>query len=246
MVKIELQNVYVDFPVFDTQSRSLKKHVLGIVTGGHLKTNNNGKVVVNALSNINITIQNGERVGIVGHNGSGKSTLLRVLNSVYAPTAGESVITGSVGSLIDISLGTDPEVSGRENIYLRLRLLGQNKKEIKNTIDEVIAFSQLGEFIDMPLRTYSSGMALRLAFAVATSIKSDILLMDEWLSVGDESFKYQAEEKLRELINNSNILVIATHSKEQLLSTCNRVIWLEHGKILMDDHVDTVVEAYFG
>ncbi len=246
MAKIELENVHVDFPVFDAQSRSLKKHVLGIATGGYLRTNNNGKVVVNALNDINLRVENGERVGIVGHNGSGKSTLLRILNGVYSPTSGESIVTGSVGSLIDISLGIDPEVSGRENIYLRSRLLGENKQDIQNRLDEVIEFSQLGEFIDMPLRTYSSGMALRLAFSVATSIKCDILLMDEWLSVGDESFKHQAEEKLRDLINSSNILVIATHSKEQLLSTCNRVIWLEHGKVKMDGSAESVVNAYFG
>jgi lipopolysaccharide transport system ATP-binding protein len=148
--------------------------------------------------------------------------------------------------LIDISLGIDPEATGRENIYLRGGLLGMTRSEIAAQIDDIIEFSELGDFVDMPLRTYSTGMHLRLAFAVSTVVRPEILLMDEWLSVGDEGFKHKAEARVTELVQSTNILVIASHSRELVLHICNRVIWLEHGKIRMDSDPGTVCQAYFG
>jgi lipopolysaccharide transport system ATP-binding protein len=205
-----------------------------------------GRVVVRALEGLNFTLRDGDRVGLLGHNGAGKSTLLRLLSGVYVPSSGSARIDGEIGSLIDISLGIDPEATGRENIHLRGALLGMGKAELAERMDEIIAFSELGDFIDMPLRTYSTGMHLRLAFAVSTTVRPEILLMDEWLAVGDEGFKHKAEARMRTLVQSTNILVIASHARDLILETCNRVLWLEHGKIRMDGPADEVVAAYFG
>lgn len=185
-------------------------------------------------------------MGLLGHNGAGKSTLLRLLGRVYEPTAGSVRIEGRIGSLIDVSLGIDPEASGRENIYLRGAMLGLTRAQIQHHFDDIVAFSELGDFIEMPVRTYSSGMHLRLAFAVSTVVRPEILLMDEWLSVGDESFKHKAEQRLSDLVQATRILVLASHSRELIQHTCNRVIWLEHGRIRMDGGADEVCAAYFG
>lgn len=245
MARIEFNNVSVDFPIYNANGRSLKNHLIKVATGGQLNTDQQGRVLVRALEGLTFTLKNGDRVGIVGHNGAGKSTLLRLLSGVYFPSGGSVKINGEVGSLIDISLGIDHEATGRENIYIRGSLLGLSKAVINSSIDEIIEFSELGGFVDMPVRTYSSGMHLRLAFAVSTIVHPEILLMDEWLSVGDEGFKEKAKSRMNDLVHKTNILVIATHSREQLLQTCNRAIWLKHGKILMDDDAAKVAAAYF-
>jgi lipopolysaccharide transport system ATP-binding protein len=246
MVSIQFRQVGVDIPIFNVDSRSLKSKLMHIATGGKLSADASGHVVVRALHGLDFSFADGDRVGLIGHNGAGKSTLLRVLSGVYAPTQGQVLRNGSVSSLIDVSLGIDHEATGRENIYLRGALLGMSKKEINARLDEVIAFSELGEFINMPVRTYSSGMHLRLAFSVSTVIRPEILLMDEWLSVGDEGFKHKAEARLAELVESTKILVIASHSRDLILKTCNRVLWLEHGMIKMDGAADEVCAAYFG
>ncbi len=173
-----------------------------------------GRVVIRALEGLTFTLKNGDRVGLLGHNGAGKSTLLRLLGGIYEPSSGAAQIKGSIGSLIDIGLGIDTEATGRENIYLRAGLLGITRNDITLQLQNIIDFSELGDFIDMPLRTYSTGMHLRLAFAVSTIVRPEILLMDEWLSVGDEGFKHKAEVRMRELVQATNILVIATHSRD--------------------------------
>jgi lipopolysaccharide transport system ATP-binding protein len=183
MAKITLNKASVDIPIFNANGRSLTSRILEVATGGRLDADPNGKVIVRALSDVTLELQDGDRVGLVGHNGAGKSTLLRVLSGVYVPTGGIAIIQGSIGSLIDFSLGINPEASGRENIFLRGALLGLSKTEVKAKFEEIVAFSELGEFIEMPMRTYSSGMQLRLAFAVSTIVRPEILLMDEWLSV---------------------------------------------------------------
>ncbi|MFJ2713324.1 ABC transporter ATP-binding protein [Pseudomonas sp. NPDC087346] len=246
MAFIEFNNACVDFPIYNANGRSLKKRLIQVATGGQLGADNQGRVVVRALEDLNFRLNDGDRVGLLGHNGAGKSTLLRLLSGVYTPSSGTARISGEIGSLIDISLGIDPEATGRENIFLRGGLLGMTRSEISQKIDEIIDFSELGDFVDMPLRTYSTGMHLRLAFAVSTVVRPEILLMDEWLSVGDESFKHKAEVRMTELVQSTNILVIATHSRELIMHTCNRVIWLEHGKIRMDSDPHTVATAYFG
>ena len=231
---INLQNVTVDIPIFNSQGRSLKKAMMGFATGGRIGLTEAGKVTIRSLDNVNLNISANERIGLVGHNGAGKTTLLRVLGKVYEPTSGKATIHGKVGSLIDISLGIDSEASGIENIYLRAALLGIPKQKVKEQLDNIVEFTQLGDFIRMPVRTYSSGMHLRLAFAVSTRIEPDILLMDEWLSVGDAEFQNKAEERLNHLIERSNILVIASHSRQLIERCCTRVIWMEHGKVKLD------------
>lgn len=246
MACVEFRNVCVDFPIYNANGRSLKNRLFQVATGGQIGANQQGLVVVRALENLSFTLRDGDRVGLIGHNGAGKTTLLRLLSGVYEPSSGSARIDGEVGSLISISLGIDPEATGRENIYLRGGMLGITKAEINRQIDDIIEFSELGNFVDLPVRTYSSGMHLRLAFAVSTILRPDILLMDEWLSVGDESFKHKAEKRMKELVQATNILVLASHSRNLILHTCNRVLWLEHGRIRMDDDPIVVTKAYFG
>lgn len=246
MVQIQFIQAGVEIPIFNASSRSLKNRLLHMATGGKLNPSQSGYVVVRALEGLNFTLSDGDHVGLVGHNGAGKSTLLRVLSGVYHPTHGRVVSQGHAASLIDVSLGIDHEATGRENIFLRGALLGLSKKEVAAKLDEIIEFSELGDFIDMPVRTYSSGMHLRLAFSVSTVIRPEILLMDEWLSVGDENFKHKAEVRLAELVEATKILVIASHSRDLIMRTCNRVLWLEHGIIKMDGRPDDVCAAYFG
>jgi lipopolysaccharide transport system ATP-binding protein len=198
------------------------------------------------MEEVSFEVHDGERVALLGHNGAGKSTLLRAISGVYEPVLGTIEISGSVGSLIDLGLGINAEATGKENVFIRGALLGLSKKDIRHLYDRIVNFSELGDFINMPVRTYSTGMLLRLAFSISTLIRPDILIMDEWLSVGDESFKNKAEERLIELISSSKILVIASHSRELVEKICTRAIWLEHGKIRMDAPVHEVTHSYFG
>lgn len=246
MASINFEGVSVDFPIYNASGRSLKKRLIQVATGGQLGADAQGRVVVRALDNVTFSLRDGDRVGLLGHNGAGKSTLLRLLTGVYSPSFGTAEVTGEIGSLIDISLGIDAEATGRENIYLRGGMLGMSKQEVTRNLEDIIEFSELGDFVNMPLRTYSTGMHMRLAFAVSTIMRPQILLMDEWLSVGDEGFKHKAEARLRDLVQTTNILVVATHSRELLMETCNRAIWLEHGKVKMDTDPTTVAAAYFG
>ena len=245
MALIDFQDVCVDFPIYNSTGRSLKKRLMSVATGGQLSADALGIVIIRALDHLSFKINDGERVALLGHNGAGKSTLLRVMSSVYSPTVGSAHIQGKLGSLIDISLGIDHEISGLENIYIRGRLLGLSAAEIKKKTPEIIEFSELGDFIEMPVRTYSTGMHMRLAFSISTTLRPEILLMDEWLSVGDEGFKHKAEARMKEVIQSSSILVVATHSRELAMNTCNRAIWLEHGKVKMDGTSQEVCHEYF-
>lgn len=246
MTYIKLSNACVEFTIFNHSGRSLKKSLISAATGGYIGSDEDGRVKVKALDDITLLINPGDRVALVGHNGAGKSTLLRLLATVYTPTAGKAVISGKISSLIDITLGIDPEATGRENIYIRGALLGMNRRQLESEIEQIISFTDLGDFIDMPLRTYSSGMLLRLGFAISTSQVPNILLMDEWLSVGDDDFRKKSEERMQRLVAETDILVVATHSKELALDICNRAIWLEHGRVIMDDTVVNVCSKYFG
>ena len=244
MAHIIFKHVNIDFPIYNAKNRSLKNTVMQAATGGKVSFGAEG-TVIRSLEDVSFEIHEGERVGLIGHNGAGKSTLLRALSNVYAPTAGRAEIVGEIGSLVDIGLGIDGEATGRENIFIRGALLGLKRKEIEERFDEIVKFSELGEFINMPVRTYSSGMHLRLAFAVATIIRPEILLMDEWLSVGDAAFNEKAERRLNNLVKSSRILVIASHSRELIEKTCNRVMWFEHGRLLLDSDPCTVCGAYW-
>ena len=245
MPYIKFESVCLDLPIYNARTRSLKNRVLHAATGGRILEEDGGRVSVRALDHVSFELCDGDRVGLIGHNGAGKSTLLRMLSGIYTPTAGSVALEGKVTSLIDISLGIDLEATGRENIFLRGCLLGMSKGDIHATIDEIIDFTELGDFIDMPLRTYSTGMSMRLAFAVSTTVQSEILLMDEWLSVGDESFKDKAEIRLTNLLRKTNMLVMATHSYDVAVKTCNKVIWLEHGRIKEFGEAQLIASKYF-
>ena len=244
IASIELCNVGVEFPVFNAANQSLKNRVLNAATGGLFNRSTNGNLLVKSLQNINLNIRTGERVGLIGHNGAGKSTMLRVLSGIYNPTQGSAAIRGDAVSLINIGLGIDPEASGIENIKLRAVMMGLAPKDLSDRMDEIISFSGLGDFIHLPFRTYSSGMQMRLAFAVSTTIRPQILIMDEWLSLGDADFAGRAKKRMEELLHSTEILILASHSKELLEQNCKRLIWLEHGEIRMDSDTESVLESY--
>lgn len=246
MASIILDSVSIEIPAFNATSRSFTSKLLNVATGGRLDADSRGRVKVAALTDVNLQFKDGDRVGVVGPNGAGKSTLLRTMARVYEPTRGQAQIQGKVISLIDLALGINPEASGSENLLIRGRLLGLTRKEISKKHDEIVAFSELGEYMHMPVRTYSSGMLLRLAFSVSTAVNPEILLMDEWLSVGDADFRGKAEARLADLVAKTRILVIASHSRELIEQVCNRAIWVEHGDVKMDGPVQSVCDAYFG
>lgn len=231
-IAIRAENLTVDFPVYNSPHRSLKKNLLKLATGGRISSDAGRGVTVRALDGVSLSLSEGDRLGLTGRNGSGKSTLLRVLAGVYEPTGGILQVKGRVVSLLDISIGMDFEASGIENIFLRGLLLGFSKTQIQEKAEEIIEFSGLGDYIELPVRTYSSGMVMRLAFSISTSVAADILLMDEWLSVGDADFVKQAEDRLRALVNRTPILVMASHSQEILKEVCNQVVRLEGGRIV--------------
>lgn len=224
----------------------MKNRVLSIATGGKIERRNDRLVIVRGLDDVSMTFRDGDRVGLIGHNGSGKTTLLRVLSGIYTPTRGSSIIKGHCVSLININLGIDPDATGRENIRLRSAMMGMPPEEIAEKFDQIADFSGLGDFLDVPFRTYSSGMQLRLAFATSTAVRPEILIMDEWLSTGDEDFKDRANGRMRDLVDSTKILVLASHSKELMEKNCNRVIWLEHGRVKMDGSPEEVLSNYFG
>ena len=230
---IKVQDVSVEFTVYSSSSqRSLKKSLISAVTGGVIGRDNGSRYSVKALDNISLDIKIGDRVGIIGPNGSGKSTLLQLLAGIYEPTSGEISIKGKIVPMLNLSLGMDVEFSGFENIKIRSKILGMTNSEIDNKIEEIIEFSGLGEFINLPMKTYSSGMVMRLMFSIVTTVNSDIILMDEWMSVGDSDFSIKADSRLKKMINQSKIVVIASHNHGLIESFCNKVIRLDKGKII--------------
>lgn len=237
MSHIRATDLVVDFPIYDASQRSLRKRFLSAATGGAITHEGQHRVVVRPLDHISFDFREGDRIGVVGHNGAGKTTLLRVLNGVYEPVGGSLEISGRLASLLDITNGFDTDATGYENIVLRGLMMGIRPREIQPKIGEIAEFSGLGEYLDLPLRTYSSGMVLRLAFAVSTSVDADILLMDEWLSVGDAEFNEKASKRLNELISRTAIIVIASHDTAMLKRVCNRIIRLEHGRLSEGDQM---------
>lgn len=243
MVSIKLENVTVDFPVITGSARSIKHQLLQSMTGGRINAAGAERVVVRALEDITLSAEHGDRIGLVGHNGAGKSTLLRVLASVYEPEFGTVAVQGRVAPLFDISLGMDMEATGYENIFLRGLYLGLRTREIRTLVDEVVDFAELGDFLSLPVRTYSSGMAMRLAFSISTSIRPDIVLMDEWLGTGDASFLHKAEQRLHALIGSAGIMLLASHNDQIIRDACNKAILFEHGRIVATGGVEEVLET---
>jgi lipopolysaccharide transport system ATP-binding protein len=230
MTSIKAENLTIHYPIFGSSSRSFKKTLIRAATGGKIASDAHG-INICAIDNISFSFHEGERIGLVGHNGAGKSTLLRALAGVYAPSSGSLVVRGTVVSLLDISLGMDEEFTGYENIFMRCILMGIGRSEVNKHIDDIIEFSELGEYIKMPMRTYSTGMSLRLAFSICTKFPADIILMDEWLAVGDADFSKKAEARLLDFINKSSILVLASHNPEYIKKICTRVLTMDHGRI---------------
>ena len=244
LVSITAHDACVDFPIFDAKSRSLKKTVIGLV-GGNITTET--KVpVIEALRDITLTLRHGDRVGLVGHNGAGKSTLLRLLAGIYEPTRGSAVIRGRVAPVFDLGVGMDPEISGLENIIVRGLFLGMTRKQMEERIDDIAEFTELGDFLRMPLRTYSTGMRIRLALGVVTSIDPEILILDEGIGAVDAAFLEKSKKRLSELVDRAGLLVFASHSDEFLRDLCDTAIWMEHGRIRQHGPIEDVLAAYKG
>ncbi len=242
MAHIKLNQVVIDFPIVDSSAQSLQLRLFEAL-GGKL-TSHHKTVVVRALDGLDLDLKDGDRLGLIGHNGSGKTTLLRVLAGVYPPVAGSASIVGSISSFTDLTLGMDPESTGWENIIFRCAFMGLNFREAKRLSPAIAEFSELGEYLNLPTRTYSTGMFLRLAFAISTAIEPDILIMDEMIATGDSQFIEKAQRRLREVVNKANILALASHNMAIIENTCNKVIWLEHGVVKQFGATDEVVRAY--
>lgn len=244
MAEIMVDNVSVEFQIYGGGSRSLKKTLAHLGSRGRIGRDANDRIYVHALCDVSFRIEHGERVGLIGPNGAGKTTLLRVLAGVYEPSRGAIRHLGRVVPLFDAVLGMDTEATGYENIALRGLLLGLSPKMIQERTEEIAEFTELGDYLDMPVRTYSSGMMLRLAFAISTAIDPEILLMDEWIGAGDAHFLDKAEQRMNNLINRTSILVIASHSEEIIRRLCTKAILLVGGQVRSFGPVGDVLHSY--
>ena len=244
MASIVVQNVSLDYPIYDAGGRSLTSAL--IQTVGARMSRNAGKVEVEALRDISLQLHDGDRLGIVGHNGAGKTTLLKVLAGVYEPPHGRVTISGTVSSLTDITMGMDMDATGRENVTLRCVFLGMSYEEARHHAEEIAEFSELGSFLDLPIRTYSTGMLVRLAFAASTASRPQILIMDEMIGAGDAAFAVKAKMRVSQYVDSASIMVLASHNDEIIRAFCNRAILLETGRITMFGSVDDVLRRYHG
>jgi ABC-2 type transport system ATP-binding protein len=242
--RIDIADAAVDFPIFDAKTRSLKKAVLGRA-GGRIGTDS--KVpIIEALRDITLALRRGDRVALVGHNGAGKSTLLRLMSGIYEPTRGRAIVQGKVAPVFDLAVGMDPEISGLDNILIRGLFLGMTRKQMEARVDDIASFTELGDYLSMPLRTYSTGMRIRLALGVVTSIDPEILLLDEGIGAVDAEFLAKARTRLFELVERSGILVFASHSDEFLADLCDTAVWLEHGTVREHGPLREVLHHYKG
>jgi ABC-type polysaccharide/polyol phosphate transport system ATPase subunit len=244
MSSISLRNACVEFPIYQAGARSLKKMLITGTTRGNLARDAHDRVMVRALHDITLDIGDSERVGVIGANGSGKTTLLKLLAGIYKPTQGQIRITGHTTALINTSVGLNPDATGRENIILRGLYMDIHPTHMRERVEQVAEFTELGSYLDMPVRTYSSGMMVRLAFAVSTCIQPEILILDEWLGAGDAQFLAKAGQRMRNFVGGSSILVLASHSLELVGEWCSRVIYLKDGEIRAIGPVAEVIERY--
>jgi ABC-2 type transport system ATP-binding protein/lipopolysaccharide transport system ATP-binding protein len=244
MASITLDRISVDFPIFNARKRSLKSEIFRRTVGGRIEATDDRHVSVMALRDISMRIEDGDRIGLVGRNGAGKSTLLRVLSGVYEPQYGSVSIKGTVSALTDITMGMDPEATGYENILLRSVFLGVSVKQAHASVADIEEFTGLGNFLKLPMRTYSSGMMVRLAFAISTAVTPEILIMDELIGAGDAAFMAKAEQRLNRLIGSTRILVIASHADVMLHRLCNKAALMDEGRLKMIGTVDEVLAAY--
>lgn len=240
MSSIHVENLSIKFRIYHDRSPSLKDYFANL-----FKRNNQAAYSdFWAIKDISLGINAGDRVGIVGHNGAGKSTLLKSLCRVYEPTEGKISVNGRIAPLLEIGAGFHPEFTGRENIYLNGSILGYSKLQLKEIEPEVIAFAELEEFIDTPVKYYSTGMYMRLAFSLATAMHPDILILDEIFAGGDAAFMTKARIRMHDLIDKANIMIMVSHDHQLLKSLCNRVIWIDHGTLVADGAPDEVVALY--
>lgn len=242
MTHIIFKNVSVHFPMGNNGRSGIKRYIFQKL--GLSQASFKSPELELALDSINFSVHSGEKIAIIGGNGAGKTTLLRTISSVYQPFIGSVEINGSIRSLLELSFGMDQEATGRENLVLRAELLGIDRLFYKKNIDEVISFSELGDKIDRQIKTYSSGMLLKLAFAISTIGSPEILLMDEWLSVGDDKFRKKAEVKLLSIVKSASIFILATHDMSLVKNICTRVIFLNRGKIVYDGSVEEGINLY--
>lgn len=243
MVYVNLNKACLNFPIYNAQSFSLKQSIVKAATGGMLKQNDNVTTVA-ALKDISFSLQSGDRLGLIGHNGSGKTTLLKLLAGIYQPTGGTLEIKGKVATIFDMLLGTHDEMTGYENLYLSSILRGKSPAEAKNSLEAMAKFTELENYLYIPMRTYSAGMKLRIGLAVATEGNPDILLIDEVFGTGDQHFVTKSTDRLLSLISRTGILVFSSHSEVLLRQVCNKVMILEHGEIKAFGETDKVLSFY--
>lgn len=243
MAHIKIDNLSLDIPVYEKTERNLKKCIVKFGLGGVISKKEK-RPIIKALRNINLDLQEGDSLALIGRNGAGKSTLLRVMAGLFIPTHGSIQVEGKISSLLSIGMGMDYELSGYDNIFIIGLLLGLTKRQIKNRLHDIINFTELGEFINFPVKTYSSGMAIRLSFAIATAIEPEILILDEGFGAGDTKFVQKAQDRARALYKKTNIMVIASHDEALIKTFCNKAALLDHGKIISIDSVDAILAQY--
>lgn len=242
--RLAMDDVSVSFPIYSMGSRSLKKGLLYRGSRGRIASDANDRLVVEALRNVSLRFSVGDRVALVGANGAGKTTLLRVMAGVHEPASGVVRVSGRISPMFDIGLGIDPELSGLENIRLRGLLLGLSADEIERLIPDIGDFTELGDYLELPARTYSSGMLTRLTFAVATCFAPEILLMDEWILAGDAGFLAKAERRLHSFVENASVLVLASHNEQICRTWCSKAVWLDSGQVKAVGAIDEILSAY--
>ncbi len=235
---IDISHITMCFQLDPNRTDSLKEWVVSLLNGKRVRQN------FYALTDVSFQVFPQEVVGIIGHNGSGKSTLLKVISGIYKPTSGSAAVSARIVPMLELGSGFDMELSGRENIYLNGAILGYSKEFLEERYQSILAFSEMEAFIDMPLKTYSSGMLMRLAFSVATLVEPEILIVDEILGVGDESFQRKSRARMMELMGGGTTVLFVSHSLDQIRTMCSRVVWLDHGKVKMIGAPDEVCEAY--
>ncbi len=240
MARIELDGVGLTFEVRQQKGLTLKEFVLKRM----FLSSKNPRMRVRALHDLTLSVGQGERLGIIGHNGAGKSTLLRLLAGIYTPTEGRILVEGKISSLFEISLGFEPDANGWENIAYRSYLQGETPKSVRRKKDAIAEFSELGDFLNMPVRYYSAGMMVRLAFSIATAIDPEILLVDEVLGVGDLAFQNKARDRMKEMMARAHLMVMVSHDLEAIEKTCTRAIWMDHGRIVAGGPCEEVSAAY--
>jgi ABC-2 type transport system ATP-binding protein/lipopolysaccharide transport system ATP-binding protein len=241
---LRLRDVSLEFPIYQGSSRSLKKLLLATSTQGNLSRDAFNRINVRALDGLTLDVENGDRLGIIGFNGAGKTTLLKVLAGIYEPTQGHLHVSGKVSSILDASVGLNPDATGWENIILRGMYMDIHPREMRRRAGEVAAFTELDHHLDMPVRTYSAGMMIRLAFAVSTCVPPEILVMDEWLTAGDAYFLDKAQRRMENFVRNSCIMVLASHTMDLIKQWCNRCVYLQQGRIVAAGETEEVIRAY--